>query len=168
MGQRNWSLNITLEDGKGEKSVSSVWLPEAMTAAELQEWSDFYIEELDEITGCLVVSASISLELTTTGAKVLADKAATHPISDVEEGAIMRYSSTNQFPFRHRIPGFFEGKLVTGTVDVDDADADVVDYTDAIISGFTLATTNTFAAVEHRGEDLTVFDGGVENFTRSR
>jgi hypothetical protein len=163
----NWQLSFVIEDGKGQQSVHSLWLPAASTSVDIQEFTDLYIEELDPLIGGLIVSASVSMPLTTTGAEVEADKAAIFPISDVEEGAIFKYRSTNQFPFRHRIPTFLEGAFVSGTVDVDEADADVSDYVDAMIDGL-VVTSGTLQPIEHRDEDLTLLIGGVENFTRSR
>ncbi len=163
----NWQLSFIIEDGKGEQSVHSLWLPNSATAVDIQEFADLYVEELDPLTGGLIIGASVSLQLTTLGAELLADKSAIHPISDVEEGAIMKYLSTNQFRFRHRIPTFLEGAFVTGTKDVDITDADVQDMRDAILNGL-VVTSGTLQPIEHRGEDLTVFEAGVENFTRSR
>lgn len=163
----NWQVSITIQDPVGHQSVHSFWLPNTADAVDIQEYTDLYIEELDPLIGGVIIGASVALRLTTLGAETIADKGALFPISDVEEGARFTFQSTNQFEFKHRIPTFLEGAMISGTKDVDLADADVIDYVDAIVTGL-VVTSGTLQPVEWRGEDLTAVLTGVSAFTKER
>lgn len=158
-----WENSYTLEDEEGKKSVVSLHLPGGTLQADAVGFAEDMAELIDNLTGakitrialCLIVDLPVGLK-----ASALAE-------SEVEIGARFGFADANAFRTSVRIPSFLLAKLVAGSNAVDQTDADVIAFVNAMEDGLTPIATLVEPST-NRGDDIVDLTTAIEAFTKTR
>jgi len=93
------------------------------------------------------------------------------PLVDLENGARFIWRTLNNYPTRIRIPSFDTARYVSGTPQVDLADADVIAFNLAMENGIDLLPlggTGLIQPVDTRDEDIVDLESATQNFVASK
>ena len=147
-------ISYALEDFTGKRFNMRVFVDAGGTLAELQAYSNALIADIDAVTACRVVQASVQKGLTLPGT-LKAD--ATDDMFG-QLGANLSFTATGT-AYRHtvRVPGVDESLVEGELIDVDDAL--VVALRTEILSG-----DGTLEASDAYGNDLLAFIEGKATF----
>lgn len=157
------TLQYTVEDEKGDKSTVAINLPDDLTLAQVVEFSDEFAPILDAVTGCVIRSVSLS-----SGIALPAGLAgAATDGSRVEAGARFIFETENGYTTAVRIPGIPESMIVDGSRLVDQANASVIAFINAMEAGIAV-TGGTAEPSDYREDDIVDTLSAVESFQRSR
>lgn len=154
----------TVQDAKGKTSVTKVNFPDSTDIAILKMFASSTIGLLDPLMKGRIIEAGIGLSVDISAAT---RKAAPLPDSDVEEGARFQWNTVSGAVTGFRVPTFDEAKLVTGTRNVNTADAQVAAFVNRITDGQTQGLINVSPS-DDRGSDINALKSARESFTSSR
>ncbi len=159
-----WTLQFTLVDAKNETSTTEVNIPEQLLFDTVEATGQAFAALIDQLTTGAVtrITALHTIDLPG-GLTPLPDGA-----SDVEEGARFQFKTANGFYTALRLPTFDEGRIVTGTKEVDQVDADVAAFIQAMVDGVSVAAGPTVQPCDKRGEDIAQLTFAREQFVSSR
>lgn len=147
-------LSYALEDFNGARFNMRIFVPAGGTLAELQAYSNALLTDVDPLTACRIVQASVAKGLTIPGT-LKAD-----PVDDMfgQLGANLSFAASGT-QYRHtlRIPGINETYVLGELIDVDHAN--VVALRTEMITG-----DGTLAASDAYSNDLTSFIEGKATF----
>jgi hypothetical protein len=141
-----FSVQLSWQDGAGRKAVQRIHVPSGLTIAQIETWFDAMIAELDPVTDCVLVGASVSVELSIPGGL----KASAAADSKVENGALFSFLCAGNYYTRTRLPAIKDTMMVDNSTAVDTSDEDVAAW-------LTLMTTGdgTVAPCDSREADIT-------------
>lgn len=154
----------SIKDAKGKISITKVNFPDSADIAIVKIFARSTAEFINNIIKGQIVDIGIGLSVDMSG---LTLRAAPDPDSDVEEGARFTWRAATGALTNFRLPTFDEAFLVSGTKNVDTADAAVDTFVDRIIEGHTEGLINVSPS-DDRGSDIVSLDAARESFTASR
>lgn len=163
------SLSVTLKDAKGVSSNTSyfVLLDSGMTVANLQEIGERWVEDLDNVTGCVITGMNINyaVDISDPGLNL---KTAALPDTDVEEGARFSFRTALGFLSEFRIPGFLESLYPVGSAIVNILAPAVAELIADVVDGIGYGTGLDIDGSDNRGEDLVSLDAANEQHVAQR
>jgi hypothetical protein len=157
-------VTYSIQDAKGKVSVTKINFPASTTLAELSSWAIAMATALNDVIQGKILSAGAGFEIDLSTATIRATPLST---SDVEEGARFIWRSLVGAITQFRLPTFDEAKMLSGTQQVDLADADV-----SVVTGLVTIGTGAGAGFAHpsddHGSDITALESARESFTSTR
>lgn len=163
---RAHKITAVVQDGKGAYSYPSIHIPSTVvTHTDLLETAQQFATVIDALMTGIIRGITVTLTPDLPGG--LGSLA---PTSDVEEGALFLFDTADTGVFsKIRIPTFDETKMLSGSKDVDQADADVAAFITFMQSGWTATTsTNNVSPSEYRDTDITAIRAAYDAFQKSR
>jgi len=164
MGAPHVFVSYTVEDAKGEKSSFNINFPDSVDIAVLKNFARSTAEMIDDLIKGRITGIGVGLAIDTAG---LSLKQTANADADVEEGARFSWRTVLNTLTSFRLPTFDETFLVSGTRNVDTANAAVTTFVGRILAGQTVGLTNVSPS-DDRGEDVSALEAASESFTRSR
>lgn len=157
------SVNYTIVDGTGRKSSVTVYLPNDLVIGDIQDFSDLMAPIIEDLIDGAITGVTVAIGLTlpvglnaTPGAN-----------SDVEEGARFIFASVNGYSTAVRIPTFKEALISPNSKAVDQTEAAVIAFVDAMVDGLA-AGLGTAEPTDYRGDDIVGLTSANESFQRTR
>ena len=157
-------VSFTTEDAKGAKSTTIIYIPDATTLTDAQEFAAAMGQALADIMTGGVVAIGICYDVSV--ASLTSNTIEVN--SDVEEGARFGWEVAGGFNASNRLATFAQSKLIAGSKEVDLTDADVIVFVDYMIDGFTPISTLDVLPIDYRNADIIALTTSLENFTKSR
>lgn len=151
---------VTLQDNAGRKSTMIVHIPVATLAQDAVDFAGLLINEIDPLVVGGIVSGGVTL------AADIAGHGAIGPTADVQEKGEFSFNTLNNFIFTVGVPTFDESLVVLGSGVIDAAQADVLDFLNAMTVGLAVPSTNLVVPTDSRGEDLVSLKSALERFRR--
>lgn len=162
-----FSVIYSFRDAKGETSTTEINLPTSVTLADV----GIFAGQMALLINPLITGVITRIGIAWTIALPAGLRAAPVAGSDIEEGGKFQFRTVNNFYTRSRIPTFDEAKIVAGTNEIDQTDADVAAFVTAMVGGLDLSLEGGSADVQpsdSRDEDIVALDFARENFVSSR
>lgn len=162
-----WTVVLSVVDGKGALSSTEFNLPDATSHADARLMAG----EMAKLIGPLVTGRITRIGLVQDVPVPGSLTAAAQLMSDVEEGARFQFETVNGFTTAMRLATFDEGKIVSGSREVDLTDTAVTAFVNAMHSGIDLTAAGgsaTVAPCDKRGEDINLLVSAREQFQSSR
>lgn len=158
-------VSYGVRDAKNANSSMQVKFPSNNDLDTIMEFALSTAQLIDPLIRGQITSVGVGVALDLPGAL----KDAPLATSDVEEGAEFSFLTTGGAKHNtgFRIPTFDETFLVSGTREVDTANATVDALVDRITEGFTAGLVNVSPSNLY-GEDIVSLDSARESFTSSR
>lgn len=154
----------SFQDAKGARSTTTINIPSATTLADATEFASAVAQLFANMTTGKLISVGLHFSVDISG---LAGNTLGAD-SDVEEGAKFSWMVAGGYRASNRIPTFDEAKIVSGTKQVDVADADVAQFISYMENGFTATSTNVVLPVDYRNADIEDLVAALEDFQTSR
>lgn len=151
---------VTFQDDAGRKATAIIHIPVATLAQDAVDFAGLLINEIDPLVVGGIVAGGVTL------AADIAGHGAIGPTSDVQEKGEFSFNTANNFLHSVGIPTFDETLVIAGSGVIDTGQVDVVDFTDAMLTGLAVPSTNLVTPVDSRGEDLTSLKSALERFRR--
>jgi hypothetical protein len=152
---------IQFRDADGDVTTRSWEVPNSVAITDVPILAAELMDLMVPLINGTIVKAGYTAEVTV---PVLVAQA----LSDVQELLAVGARTTNGFLKRMHLPTIDEAKVfLPGSKEADLADADVLAYTTALISGIDLTGAGGSGTVQFsdgRGEDLTSIEYAVEAF----
>lgn len=161
---------LTIQDAKGKQSTMTVPvpLPGNITIGSALGAARNWAEAIQDAISGKIVRAGIALIADLGGLGI----PATPDInSDVEEGAILAFSSAEGFPMRFRIPTFKEELFLDNTTTVDRQDTVIDGIIDRVVDGIQFTALPGDGDVDpstSHGEDIVTYEYGRSAFQKER
>lgn len=163
-----FEVSFTILDIKNHRSVMTIYVnaPPAISDPrdDPAEYAQEYARLIDPLINGQIVGIRISQIVTVPGGI----KTSPLSTSDVEEGALFTWRTTNNTIIKQRIPTFSETFVSPGTFFVDITDPDVSDFIELNVIPEELPADWTVGPASYRGEDISSLQEARENFTKSR
>lgn len=156
-----WTMNFTFRDDENHTSVVSINFADSVVTANLASAATAFLVVLAPLTDAAFVKATITRTLLT---------GSTSPVTgaDIEIGARFIWGVAGSAKRTlMKIPAFVRSKLVENSKVVDVADADVIDFVDAMTDGLTAVTL--FAPTNDDGDnDIESLVIAKETYSKAR
>ena len=156
----------TFIDAKGAKGTTTINVPAATLFADAMEFASAVAQLFASLTTgqLLTVGVHVSVDISGLASNILS------PNADVEEGAKFTWLVNGGYRASNRIPTFDEAVIVSGTKQVDLADANVAQLIGYMTGDtpFVATSTNIVAPVDYRQADIETLVTALEDFTTSR
>lgn len=162
-----FSIIYTIRDEKAVESTTSVNLPESTAFTDVALFAAELAKIIDPIITGAIIRIGVAFQVTLPGGLASTPAANT----DVEEGARFQWRTVNNYMASNRLPTFDEQFIQAGTREVDQTDANVAAFVNAILTGINLTGvggSGTIQPSDYRGEDITAIDTAREMFQSSR
>lgn len=157
------SLRVDFIDNKGKTSFTKFRVPSGRTLSEYTVWALAHLQKLLNISTGRITGASICLGIDT-GALGLSTTASS--VSNVGvKGAFRFNTSQSGFYAKTNIPALAESKVIAGSDNIDQSDADVIAYM-ADLTGGVSVTGGTMVFTNGRGHTITSIRTAKERFRR--
>lgn len=156
----------TVKDAKGKTATTEVKIPVTFDIANIIEFAGALAIIINALIKGQIVAISLVATINMSGLSGLR----TSPLadSDVEEKASFGFVSDAGFDTGLMLPTFNEDFFVTGSRDVDLADAAVIDFTEAMLLGISTSPGPVVVTPsDAHGDDLDLFSYGYEVFMAS-
>lgn len=149
-------ISISMVDHKGDTESMVISVPTGQTKADLELLMQAVASALDDVTGALIQSATVTQQLTLPGGL----KVAATVDQDIQKGANMGYDCANT-PYRTtlRVPAIDPLKLVGELVDV--TDAAIIAFNSQVVNG-----VGTAFPSDKYANDITGFIEGRVTFRK--
>ena len=157
-------VTYSIQDGEGKVSVSKINFPIDNDLAVIQHFIVSTATMINAIITGKIIEAGLGLSVDLGGATIRATPDAD---SDVMEGARFIFRAASNALAQFRLPTFDEGKLVSGTAEVNTSDSDVSAFTARITGGLTEGLTNVSPS-DDRGSDLETLESARESWGTNR
>lgn len=157
-------VTYSIQDAKGQTSVSKINFPDSADIAVLKDFVTTTATMINAFITGKIISAGIGLEVDLSTATIRATPLIN---SDVEEGARFSWATALNTNTQFRIPTFDEAFLFDGTQEVDTTDPAISTFSDRIIAGRTIGLVNVSPS-DDRGEDINTLVTARESFQSTR
>lgn len=155
----------TIEDNKGKRSNMTVKVPSTLTLVDYVEFAEEMGDLVDAITVGQIVNVGIAFTVDFSGFGWTAAPGST---ADVEEKGLFSYLTAGGWRTALELPCLSESKVVDGSDVIDAADADVIAFQAAMVSGITLPIATTLVApTDAREDDIASAFPALERFHAS-
>lgn len=151
--------SISLRDYKGDQTTIPVFFPATFTQANIQAWLTSAAPFIDEVTGAVLQSASITLPLTLPGG-LTAEAVAN---DDLQEGANFSFNTVNRYNHLMRLPAI--KPAYTAGVSVDITDPDIIAFVGTITVGIDDGGTQVIPS-DAAGGDITGLSSAKKTFRK--
>lgn len=157
-----WRASLTIRDEQGKTRVSSLHLNNdaSESEAEIVQFMQAYAALVDT----LITGAIVDINLTQVVPLPGGIKTTALASSDVEEGALFVWLTTEGLPVQQRIPTFAEDFILPGTDQVDRADPDVSDFVQITVAPIELPEEWSVFPSDSRGVGLQDVSSAKESF----
>jgi len=152
-------------DDVPRSSSITICLPSGTVANDALLFVNELAALVDPLVSGIITNHGVNFPLGIFGSQVAV------PDVDLENGARFIWRTLNNFPTRVRIPAFDLTKLISGTPNVNLADADVIAFNAAIENGIDLLPlggSGVIQPVDTRDEDIVDLESAKQNFVRSK
>jgi hypothetical protein len=153
------SLNLTIRDGENHTSLVTVYFDGTITTADLTTYAAALVAAIDDIIEGQVVRAAIT--------EVISQASSYSGLAtaDVEIGAQFIFDAAGTVKNKVlTIPSFLRSKLVSGSSNVNLADADVATFVDIMVDGVLALDDPT----DSEERDLTAVISAQETYAKKR
>lgn len=152
----------TVIDDSGDRATTAINVPTGFSLSQFGEFATAMATFLDAILGGKVESAEIAFSVDLSG---LTSNTALST-SDVEDIGAFAFETAGGFPVKMNIPGIDELLVLSGSDDLDQADADIAAYIAAMENGIAV-TAATISPTDVAEDDITVTVHARERFRAS-
>lgn len=153
-------LSVGVLDDAGKSKRAPVFLPAAMTLAQIQGWSDVYVPLLNDVIDGQVTDAQVTFALTLPGG------IRTAPIADstVRRGADFSFQNPSRYKWPLYVPSWSLTYIVSGDIDI--ASTPPSDFLSAYTAGLVVGGT-TYQPLNGYTDDLTALANAKEAFRKA-
>lgn len=147
------AVRIDFIDETGATSFTKIRVPTGFTVAQYVEFATAFGAFVLPVTTCQITGISLSFDLGLSG---LGLKAVALGTADVfRKGFFIFRAAIAGFSKKLGLPTFLETKVPTGTDAIDQGDADVLAFINAMTNGIAVSGPITIQPTDERGNDLT-------------
>lgn len=145
------TINVTIADAKGKSSITKIRVPNGFTITQYAEAGVALAQLIANLSEGVITEVSVSLPVSLSGATI---RAAAMSIADVAKKALfMARSSITGLFGKFFIPTYNEINTVSGSDQLNDADADVAALVAIIENGINVSGV-FIQPCDLRGNDL--------------
>lgn len=156
----------TVKDAKGKTATTEIKIPTTFNMANIVQFAGALAILINALIKGQIIAISIIATINMSGLSGL--RTAPLADSDVEEKASFGFSTDAGFDTGLMLPTFNEDFLVSGSRDVDLADAAVIDFTEAMMLGISTSPGPVVVTPsDAHGDDIDLFRYGYEVFMAS-
>lgn len=158
-------FKYNIKDTKGMKASTSVYAADGFTYAQYQEAIQKVWDRIRALIGGILGSAQICIDIDLSGVVQTGRPLAA---SDVEEVGEFIVSASDGTQSQINVPTLDELTVLANSDVLDDADANITAFKDAILTGVLLDDgVTTVVPVNIAGFDLDAIDSALERFRNS-
>lgn len=155
-----WEMHFTFVDDENHSSIVTINFDDSIVTANLASAATAFLAVIAPLTDAGFVKATVTRTLISAAGTIVAG-------ADVEIGANFIWAQLGKAKRTiQRIPAFVRSKLVENSKVVDETDADVIAFVDAMTDGLT--AVSLFAPTSDEGTDLTALVIGQETYSKAR
>lgn len=155
----------TIQDDKGKQATTAVKIPSTLTLPEMVEFSQQMAILINNLTTGQIVNVGVCVAVDISGLGLATAPGAT---SDVEEKGYFQFNTAGAFKSSVQVPCFSDLLVVGGSDRIDESDASVVAFRDAMLTGITLpVATTTVQPCDAREDDIVSLAFARERFRSS-
>lgn len=157
------SLRIDFIDSKKKASFTKIRLPTGRTLADYKDFGEQICQLFLNAGTGRITNASVCFGVDLSGAGLSTNASSVSKVT--RKGNFRFFTASSGFLAKVRVPSIAESKVVSGSDDLDQGDADVIAYVDDLVNGVTV-TGGTMTFTNGRGHDITALKAVKERFQR--
>jgi hypothetical protein len=158
-----FSVRFDIVDNKGKRSFTKVRVPTTFAIADYIDFAQQMAQLIANISTGRITGASLCAGLDLSTATI---KASPSGLSDIAQKGFYQFSTAAPgFRNRVKVPALSEAKVVLGSDAIDQTDADVINFIDAMEDGI-VVTGGTISPTDHRENDIVSTDFARELFRK--
>lgn len=153
-----WTVNMTIQDSEGHKSVCGFYLPDATALADVEDAALQAVTLLDAIILGGIVAVNITKSVDVAGVPTAIGA------SDVEEGAMFVFVTDGGFYTRMRVPTFDRATHIPTNSD----DVTILGAVQNFTGWMSIGAQPGAEPCDYRGDDIAGISTAKESFQRQR
>lgn len=159
---------FSIRDGKGKASTTSIKIPSTTAISDAILFAKEMAKLMDPLIRGNITRIGIALTVDLPGTLAVSSQ----DDADVEEGVRFQFRTNGGYYTGLRLPTIDEANIVVGSDAVDEADAAVAAFINAMVSGIDLTAVGspgvTVGPCDARDDGIVAFEFGREQFLSSR
>ena len=154
----------TVRDQKGKTATTEIKIPTGISIGNMIEFAQDMAVLIDAITNGQIVSVTIGIGVDIGSLGLTAAPGST---ADVEEKGSFQFRTAGGFFTQVNIPCISDTNVVAGSDALDQTDADILAFRDAMLTGLVLTDTSVVQPCDSREDDIVSLVYARERFRAS-
>lgn len=159
-----WTLSATVEDGEGEKGVTTIYLPSATTLANAELYATEWAESL--ITSSL--GRMTRLTVTKDAPLPASNPAVGAGSGHIEQKGVLSFRTSQNHVFRMSVPALDPALAPYGEDELDTNGTALEGLINNMVDGVEVVPGTTVQPCDSRGEDIASLDTALDGYGKKR